>query len=150
MTQTSWETIGAMLDDNTASEHKYLRLKDGEKAIVAFIGNPTARETIWINGKSEDYDPNNPTHTTSKEKPTVRVSIEVFNCTEKRKQTLEMGKKLFRDLCARREKYGLEDWTYEVSRRGTDKTNTEYSILPDNKITPELRAAISDVTGISF
>jgi hypothetical protein len=68
------------------------------------------------------------------------VAINFFRLPEKSLKVIEQGRNWFQDLLKVREKYGLENWAFEIERHGTsENTKTTYTILPEEKITAELQ-----------
>lgn len=126
----AWEDAAALAKKHQGTG-KYLRLQnDGDKEVLAFLGEPLAREVIW-NEKDETYDPAPP----GAEKASLRVSINVYSVTAKKVQIFEMSIMVFQTMLAVKEKYGLANWYFEVKRSGAAKSpKTTYSILPEKNI----------------
>lgn len=119
----------------------FLRLKeDGDKAIVAFVGDPEVSKVVWNGSQYEDYDERK--HDKS---PSVRFKINVFNVKHNCMQMWECSAQTFKGVVQVKSKYGLDKMTFEICRQGAKgDTNTTYSILPEDHITDELRERISN------
>ena len=59
-------------------------------------------------------------------------------------KVIEGGTVWFKDVLKVRDKYGLDRWCFEIERHGAaGDPKTSYSILPEEKLTDELRGAIA-------
>jgi hypothetical protein len=127
----SWENASRLADKHGAGSGVFVRLtKDGDKVTGAFVGEPHAREVVWTGEKYETYDP-----AVHKERPLLRVSINLYVPSEGAMKIIEGGSLWFKDVLKVREKYGLDKWLFEIERHGdAGNPKTKYSILPDRKI----------------
>ncbi len=77
--------------------------------------------------------------------PILRISLNFYMPAENSMKIIEGGTYWFNDISALRDKYGLDNFLFEVQRRG-DKGNTKtrYVILPDAQINDELRSTIQN------
>jgi hypothetical protein len=74
------------------------------------------------------------------------VAINFFVVPDGEMKIIEGSTQWFRDLLKVRDKYGLENWSFEVERHGEAKDpKTKYTILPEEKIDNPLRARIAQV-----
>jgi len=123
----AWEEAEALAKKHQGAG-KYLRLQnDGDKIVVAFVGEPFAREVVW-NEKEETYN----AAPAGAEKASLRVSMNVFNREAKKVQIFEMSVMVFQTMLAVKEKYGVANWYFEIKRSGAAKSpKTTYSILPE-------------------
>ena len=119
----------------------FLRLSnDGEKAVVAFCGEPEVKKVVWNNaiGQYEDYDERQHDAT-----PQARFKINVFNISQNKMQIWETSPTTFKGVVAVKAKYGLDKMTFEICRQGAKgDQKTSYTILPEDPITDELRERI--------
>lgn len=127
------------------SDSRFVKLaEDEEKAVGIFLGGPFAREVHWSGERYVTCIGEGCKFCGSGKKPSLRVAINFFQLPEKELRIMENGRKWFEDLLKVREKYGLENWAFEVQRHGASgETSTSYTILPEEKITEALRAEIS-------
>lgn len=123
---------------------KYLSLKnDKDKAVVAFIGEPTPRSTTYIEGKGTVPFTEELKKKGAKER--VTILFNVFDFSDSKVRVLEVNPMTFKDILKVREKYGLEKRKYEIERHGAKgDTKTTYSVLPDEELTKAEREAIAD------
>jgi len=71
-------------------------------------------------------------------KPSLRVALSVALYDTKEVKVLEQGVVFFTDLVRVREKYGLEQWAFEIVRHGEAKDpQTTYSILAELELSAE-------------
>lgn len=123
----------------------FVRLANhGDKVVGAFCGEPYAREVHWTGERYEVCTGEGCTLCAGGgKKPSLRVMLNFFVPALGEMKVYEAGTRVFKDLLKLRAKYGLESWIFEIERHGEAKsTKTSYSILPEAKIDPELRARI--------
>ncbi len=118
------------------STGKFLRLADdGDKAVVVFLGDPKKREIAYIDGGIV------PAADAPKgAKTSMKIEMNVAHITETGMEVkiYSMGIKTYSLLKNIRNKYGLDAWSFEITRSGKAKsTDTSYSILPETKLSPE-------------
>ncbi len=149
MGQSGWDT-GKKMAEDASTGGRFLNLKDdGDKAIIAFVGDPFSRLVYWDQKEGQYLDAesdggkafadNNPD-----KKPSFRASINCYvlqtgngknMADDERVAMFENGVTWFNDLVKCKEKYGLGIWLFEMERSGKAKDpKTTYSILPDKKI----------------
>lgn len=132
----------------TAESHKggglYVRLEnDGDKIVGVFCGDPFTREVFW-NDKAEKFEDFTPEHKAAGKKSSAKFKMNFFVLESKEMKIFELNIMTFKDVLKVKEKYGLENWAFEVSRSGKkDDTKTTYAILPEEKLSTELRETIS-------
>lgn len=132
---SAWDDAAKMVESATGG--RFMKLADGESAVVVFVGDPHPREVAFVDGRYLDAsDPD-----AAGAKATTRVAINVVHLHNMQVQVLEQGATFFRDLLAIRKKYGLDKWAFEITRQGTGLT-TKYKILPDTQLSDEQRAKI--------
>lgn len=142
MGKSGWDS-GKKAADQHAATGKFCRLEnDGEKIVVAFIGEPFSREVVW-NETANRYE-----DAPEGEKSQLRVSINVYNVSLKRVQIFEGGVTWFRQVLAVREKYGLDTWYFEMTRQGAKGSpKTTYTIFPEKKIEDDAK---KDLAGLEL
>jgi hypothetical protein len=117
-----------------AGEGSFIRLADdGDKFVGIFQGEPHVRELIWNEKKNayEDFD----AKTNEGKSSTPKYKLNVFVISEKKMKIFEMNNATFKDVLKCRDKYGLDNWAFEVTRNGKKgDTKTTYSVLPDTKV----------------
>lgn len=138
MGKTGWDS-GQKAAEQHAATGKFCRLEnDGEKIVVAFLGEPFSREVVW-NETTNRYE-----DAPEGEKSQLRVSINVYNVPLKRVQIFEGGVTWFRQVLAVREKYGLDVWYFEMTRQGAKGSpKTTYTIFPEKKIEDDAKKDLS-------
>jgi hypothetical protein len=129
-----------MADKHGNSGGLFVRLTgDGDKIVGAFCGEPYPREVVWNGERYETHDPD--VHT---KKPSLRVALNFFVPAENDMKVIEGGTVWFKDLLKVRDKYGLENWLFEIERHGeAGNPKTKYTILPEEKLTTEQIQAIA-------
>jgi len=140
---SAWDRAKTLSDKHANQGGMFVRLQnDGDKIVGAFCGEPYAREVVWTGERYEAYDPKSPTQ--SDKKPSLRVMLNFFVPAEGAMKVIEGSTTWFKDVLKVRDKYGLEKWLFEIERHGeSGNPKTQYSILPDEKITDEVRAKIA-------
>lgn len=139
----AWERAKKLADKHANQGSIFVRLaNDGDKVVGAFCGEPHAREVVWNGERYEPYDPDS----NGDKRPSLRVSFNFFVPAENAMKVIEGGVTWFRDVTKVRDKYGLDTWLFEIERHGAaGNAKTTYSLLPDERISEELRARIAAV-----
>lgn len=112
--QTRKETEGA------ASGGDFLKLEDGQSAIVALLGDP---ETYLAKPFEDD----------ASKGPKKRVLLNVFVKESKSLSILDLAAASFNELCETLDKFPRERFLVQVKRKGTGK-KTRWSFLPDAEL----------------
>jgi len=141
----AWQQAQERADRQAEKGGMFVRLKNnGDKVVGAFCGDPYAKEVVWIGQKSEEYNPENPEH--KGVRSSLRVSLNFFVPAESKMKVIEGSAQFFRSIVKVKEKYGLDNWLFEIERQGeANDPKTKYSILPEEKLTAETRAQIAKV-----
>src|SRR5262245_35246142 len=139
----AWERARNLAEKHAQAGGIFVRLaNDGDKVVGAFCGEPHTREVVWTGERYETYDPEQPAH--GDKRPSLRVMINLFVPAEDKMKVIEGGTQWFKDVCKVRDKYGLDNWLFEIERHGeSGDTKTKYTILPETKIDGDLRARLS-------
>lgn len=148
-TANSWDQAKELADKHKGSGDYVSLSNDGDSFVGVFLGEPFAYETVWNEKeeKSEVYDPAK--H--AGETPSLKVAINVFVIKEKgekcnKLKIYEMSTKTFQQVIACREKYGLDNWSFEVKRNGAKgNTKTTYSVLPEEKLEDAQKSALAEI-----
>jgi len=135
-----WNQAAGMADNHTNSGGLFVRLTgDGDSIVGAFCGEPYAREVVWNGERYEAHDPD-----IHDKKPSLRVALNFFVPADNDMKVIEGGTVWFKDLLKVRDKYGLENWLFEIERHGeAGNPKTKYTILPEKKLTAEQIEAIA-------
>ena len=139
----AWDTAKTLADKHANQGGIFVRLaNDGDKVVGAFHGEPFAREVVWTGERYETFDPANAAH--SDKRPSLRVMLNFFVHAESAMKVIEGGTTWFKDVLKVRDKYGLDKWLFEIERHGeAGNPKTTYSILPEERLTDELRSKIA-------
>jgi hypothetical protein len=139
----AWAETQEKADRQAEKGGMFVRLKnDGDKIVGAFCGDPYAKEVVWIGQKSEEFDPNNPEH--KGVRSSLRISLNFFVPADGQMKVIEGSAAFFKSIVKVKEKYGIEHWLFEIERQGeAGDPKTKYSILPEEKISAELRAQMN-------
>ena len=121
---TGWD------DDGGGSGGRWLKLKDGDEAMLNVFGKLTKFDKYWP----------------GEEKAQHRWTVSVFNCDTKTVQEWEFGFKVFKTVKAivdklRSKNKNIADQVLSVSRTGSGKNDTSYLVMHDDALTDEQRAA---------
>jgi hypothetical protein len=109
---------------------RYVKLDDGDIIKVAFLDDPFAREILWIDNKTVDFDNNNPDH--DQEEARMLVSWNVYDKEKDKVRVFDQGVTFYRKWLKCRDRFGLQRW-YEIERDGKGKKTT-YNLYKDDKI----------------
>lgn len=120
--------------DETKSGGTWIRLKDGEKALMVFPVPPFSYRQVWNQKEncSEIYDPDKHDGV----RPQGRFAFPVFEpvtgVREYSAKIFDASGETFDKIKACRDKYGPKH-LYEVTRKGTG-TDTQYQVLPEREL----------------
>jgi hypothetical protein len=153
----SWESAGKTAEKAAKNGGIFARLEnDGDRIIVAFLGEPEAKEVHWIGEGTEICSGEGCKNCKRGDDPGARFSMNVYVKSRASKgedleevgkvQIFEQGVRWFRDVEAVKAKYGLEKWWFEIERKGkAGSKKTKYSVLPEEKFTDEEKKMLASV-----
>lgn len=137
--------------EGSTDSKNYLRLKDKDSVKGLFVGDPYEFRTHWA-GQSSHLcsEDNNCERCASGEKSTFRFrqNFIVKNETSYESKILEQGWTVYCTLKGLHEgEYDLEKHLMVISRVGSGKNDTTYSIVPakNGEVTPTLAATLAKV-----
>jgi hypothetical protein len=128
---SGWESAEQVRRE-TATGGLYLSLQAGDKALVVFAGAPTTFRTVWIDGRSEAFDPKRHDGKRPSTRYAFPVLCPVTGAKEYTAHVWETSGQTFDAIRAARKKYGPR-YLYEVTRTGSGK-DTKYSVLPEREL----------------
>lgn len=130
-------------EEHDLQSGRYLKFEDGDKHLVAFLGEPHIREVYW---DGTTYHPW--TEGCGKEK-TLKTSMNVAVLENKNGayilkavKVLENSKTFYKQVSKMDTKYGVDSQIFEIERTGTKAKDTSYTVLPEATITPALRVQL--------
>ncbi len=141
MANSMWQKTEELAKQHDQQGGAWLRLQnDGDTAVVVFLGEPYPRQVCFVDGK---YHVATEELKAAGHKASLRVALNVLLLETKEVKVLEQGVVFFKDLVRVRDKYGLSDWAFEVTRNGAPKDpKTNYSILPERQLSAEEKRLI--------
>ncbi len=141
MTNSMWQKTEELAKQHDQQGGSWIRLQnDGDSAVVVFLGEPYPRQVCFVDGK---YHVATDELKAAGHKASLRVALNVLLLETKEVKVLEQGVVFFKDLVRVRDKYGLSEWAFEVTRNGAPKDpKTSYSILPERQLTAEERQLV--------
>ncbi len=146
MSNNAWEYAQSLANKHSQSGGTFIRLtNDGDKVVGVFCGDPHAREMHWTGDRYIECDSSkNCEHCKAGKRSKLRVMLNFYVIEEGQMKIIEGGSGWFKNVMTIREKYGLDNWSFEVQRHGSSgDPKTNYSILPDDKINPTLKQQIA-------
>lgn len=120
--------------DETKNTGTWIRLKDGEKALMVFPVPPFAYRQVWLQSenRSEIFDADKHDGL----RPQGRFAFPVFEpitgAKEYDAKIFDVSGETFDKIVACRKKYGA-GYLYEVTRVGSG-TDTQYQVLPEREL----------------
>lgn len=142
----AWDKAKEMAEQHSSS--LFVRLSnDGDKVIGVFLGDPYPREVVWTGEKYMDADsPEADKYIKQGKSRNLRIAINFYVPAEKAVKVYETGAATFKTLLKLREKYGLDQWAFEIERHGkAGDSKTTYSILPEHQLDEQMRAQIAQL-----
>jgi hypothetical protein len=108
-------------------------VNDGDRAVVAFLGEPFGREVVFEGNR---YVACTAAHQAAGAEVKFRLGVNVAVLAGPVVKVFEMGVATFRDVVALRAKLGFDTWAFEVRREGKPKDQTtRYHVLPERPLT---------------
>ena len=153
----SWNTASETAEKVKKNSGIFARLEnDGDKIIVAFLGEPEAKEVHWVGEGTEICSGEGCKNCKEGDNPGARFSINVYVKTRTSKgedteevgkvQIFEQGVRWYRDLETVKAKYGLDKWWFEIERKGkAGSKKTKYTVLPEEKFTDEDKKTLTNL-----
>ncbi len=140
----AWEIAKDLAERHSQAAGLFIRLvEDGDKVVGAFCGEPLSREVVWMGDRYEAYDSENSDH--KDKRTTMRVLLN-FYVPDEGMKIIEGGTVWFKDVLKVREKYGLDEWFFEIERHGdAGNPKTTYSILPEDRMKEEHQAKVTKI-----
>ncbi len=133
-----WDTLAERADE--LSDSMFLVLEKGEKIVAIFIGLPHPKEAVWTGERYVDVgSPEGKELLQQGKKPTFKAVINVFVPSDETVKIFEMSAPTFRTLFKLRQKYGLENYSFEIEKQSKSK----FSILPDEPLNDSHRKKIA-------
>lgn len=128
----SWDDAEAKAEAHKKEGGLFCKLEnDGDSVVGIFMGDPLVREQVWTGQTYEAYDPEK--H--KGEKVRLSFALNFYVPAEKDLKIIQGGVKWFDQVKKLRAKYGLDKWTFEITRSGAKgDAQTTYTILPDEMI----------------
>ncbi len=148
---TAWEEVTERAEQQAEQGGLFVKLKnDGDKVVGAFVGDPFARDKHWVDNSSVECEGEGCPHC-EKKRPSMKISLNFYVPEENAMKIIEGGVKWFKGVVKVREKYGFDNWLFEIERHGeAGSTKTSYSILPEKEMDEALkeRIAITDLNDL--
>lgn len=121
----------------------YVKLKDGDSVKGVFVGAPVFWHQIWQPGGRPTIVP----RFTKGASFRFRINLVVAEGGAYVAKVLEQGKTVWDTLKSLNDEYPLENYTMKVTRKGSGKEDTTYSVLPaaGGELTGEQKAKIAAV-----
>jgi hypothetical protein len=102
---------------------------DGDSAVVVVLGEPFAREVCFIDGRFVPVE-DAPGH-----EPSLLVALNMALLDSKEVKVLEHDVGLLMELVWLRQRYPLEEWSFEVQRDdGLKELNETYMVVPKRQL----------------
>lgn len=144
----SWDTATRTAETAKSRSGIFARLENnGDKMIVAFLGEPEAKEVHWTGDSTEICTGDDCKKCKKGDVPQARFSINVYVKTKTadgesqevgKVQIFEQGVLWYNKLEVVKAKYGLDKWWFEIERQGkAGSKKTKYTVLPDEKMTDD-------------
>lgn len=144
----SWDTANKTAENAKSRNGIFARLENnGDKMIVAFLGEPEAKEVHWTGDSTEICTGEDCKKCKKGDVPQARFSINVYVKTKTadgdtqevgKTQIFEQGVLWYNKLEVVKAKYGLDKWWFEIERQGkAGSKKTKYTVLPEEKMTDD-------------
>lgn len=145
---TGWD-YATKIAEQTSGTGLYIKLdKDGSKVVGAFVGDPHVEEVIFnqATNRTEAFTAD---HAAEGKRPSIRFSFNFLvigsngNDVEPSMKIYQCNSRTFKTIAKVREKYGTDNWFFEIERKGEKgSTDTTYTVLPEKQIPEEIKAKL--------
>ena len=135
-----WNAANQLLEESAHGGDLFVKLaSSGDKVVGVFCGEPFAHKVHWVVDQYQNCDGAQCEHCTAGNRASPRFVLNFYVIADGEMRIFKGSRQWYEDVVKVREKYGLDAWAFEIERRG-DKgdTKTTYTILPDNKLEPDL------------
>jgi hypothetical protein len=138
----TWDDAIKRVEQETMLCSPFFIVEPGKPRVVAIVGDPFCYEGVYLDGKWCGYNQNDERH--NGVVPALRIALACYLRDLSQVRVMEMGVVFFRDVLKMREKYGLDNWWFEIINHETDLHEPDplMSILPEEKLTPDDKAKI--------
>ncbi len=139
----SWESTRKSIKES--SNGKFLKLAaDGDRAVIAIVGEPTERRLVWKDRKAFEPDsPEGKVLLAQGEKIKVRYELAILDLASGERKLLDANRDTIQAIDNALGKFSQDDWAFELKRRGAaGDPKMSISCLPDRKLTAEEIALI--------
>ncbi|MFA7329844.1 MAG: hypothetical protein WC326_02105 [Candidatus Delongbacteria bacterium] len=138
-----FDDMNSRYDQHTLESGRFLKFEDGDKHLLAFLGDPFIREVYWDGTTYHDWKEGCGKEKSLKTSMNVAIielvdKVYVFRALK----VFENSKTFFKQVSKMDVKYNIDTQIFEVERTGQKAKDTTYTILPEASITPELRAQL--------
>ncbi len=148
----TWKEMTQMAEQHSNQAGIFIRLAgDGDSVVGAFCGDPFVRKMHWVDDRYEDCQGKECARCRTGKRSTMKISLNFYVPAWMEIKIIEGGIKWFEEVMEVRKKHGLEDWLFEIKRRGAaGNPRTTYSISPVSRIEYELgeRIALAELHDI--
>jgi hypothetical protein len=137
-------------DTNNAGSKDYLKLKPSEPTRGIFMGDPYEYRIHWVNGKTVNCEsPNGCAQCDLGNRSSFQFKINVIVKENEAymAKIWQQGITVYNALKALHADYNLEKHVMKLTRNGTTKDDTTYSIIPvkDGQINIEMAGKLKDI-----
>lgn len=128
----------------------FLKVKDGEKVVGVFRGDPLMFQQHWIGTHGEICQGSGCPHCISGNRASYRFHINFITKDDKGQYVAKIftgGKKIYNALSMLNDEYELEKTIVSITRSGSTKDDTVYTIMPikEHTVTPDKEKAIGAI-----
>jgi hypothetical protein len=144
MATNAWDLAQETFEKHRATGGRFLKLNDGDRVVGCFVGDPLVRRLIWDGTKYVRFDEDDSAH--RGKRPSLRLAANFYLPSEGVMKVIDLNAMAMDDLLKLRVKRPLNEWLFELERDGkAGDPKSRLRIMPDSKISPELRAEIAEV-----
>lgn len=135
--------------ENGIDSKNFIRLKNDKQSVVGvFRGDPFDYKTHWISNRTQTCKGSNCSYCANGNKPQFKflVNFVIYENNQYMVKIFEQGWTVYESMKALNEDFDLEKTIVKITRRGTGRDNTTYSILPipgNPRLTPERERMIA-------
>lgn len=134
---SNWDTIGQIINKKSSGSSDYVKLIDGQSIICVFLGEPLVMYKIY-------KDPVEYQNYVQGSAFRFKLNVALLENDKFSLKLMENSKTLLKSIHACIKRYG-QNYLYEISREGKERTDTMYHVMPVGPLSPEQQAEVNKI-----
>jgi len=134
---SNWNTIGDIINKKGSGSSDYIKILDGQSITCVFLGEPLLMYKIF-------KDPVEYQSYVQGSAFRFKLNVALLENNKFSLKLLENSKTLLKSIHACIKRYG-QNYLYEISREGKERTDTMYHVMPVGPLSPDQQAEVNKI-----